>query len=331
MLFIYGGAEGEGSGVGVRWLVVGRRGRAGGRDGDGLSLSYLSILIQREHFVAFVFSVERRWVIRGGLRATAADTSYDRGRWVYHSNTVGARWPISWSHPASVCSSPFLYHSLPLPPRLSLAAFHLLLRLVADIELITCSRLTPLSLHPLLHVCTALLSAVLPYGPTIAEHLAMDAGFDPNAVLPTVRPLPPSEDGHRASLPVADAPTTSATAAEVALTGIGLDDGSGEEEEGGDDEATEREDADLPRAAAADGPPASAPTAAPRGGVSSGEGGVLPVEVLRSLMAALARLDDWFAKMEAGEVPRGYITLTVPGEMGATDELIPNPSSERYV
>ncbi|EFJ40301.1 hypothetical protein VOLCADRAFT_69736 [Volvox carteri f. nagariensis] len=30
----------------------------------------------------------------------------------------------------------------------------------------------------------ALLSAVLPYGPTIAEHVAMDAGFDPNAAVP---------------------------------------------------------------------------------------------------------------------------------------------------
>ncbi|GFR49968.1 hypothetical protein Agub_g12107, partial [Astrephomene gubernaculifera] len=132
----------------------------------------------------------------------------------------------------------------------------------------------------------ALLSAVLPYGPTIAEHVAMDAGFDTDAAVPL---LPPTEGGSSAADAAATAGITDG------IGGLGLS-GGGEEPEEGEEQLQSQPQ-----------PPASASSA------GSGGGGVLPEAVQRALSAALGRLDDWFAGLEAGQVPQGYITLTPPG------------------
>ncbi|GIL69667.1 hypothetical protein Vretifemale_580 [Volvox reticuliferus] len=152
----------------------------------------------------------------------------------------------------------------------------------------------------------ALVAAVLPYGPTIAEHVVMDAGLDPNAAISLV---PPPEDMSAADSPTTAADGVSGPTAVAALTdgagnpaafsGVGLGAGGEEDEEG--------EGADGIGAAAADGGSGDT-NAAP-----ASRGAVLSPDVRGVLLAALGRLDDWFARLEAGEVPSGFITLTPPG------------------
>ncbi|GLI62598.1 hypothetical protein VaNZ11_005137 [Volvox africanus] len=152
----------------------------------------------------------------------------------------------------------------------------------------------------------ALVAAVLPYGPTIAEHVVMDAGLDPNVAVPledvSTADAPVPNDNRNADPAVIIAATDGADNA-TAISGVGL--GAGGEEDG-----EEAGVAGGTGAAAADG------------GGGGGEGtsaapaprsGVLPSDVRRVLLAALGRLDDWFAQLEAGKVPSGFITLTPPG------------------
>ncbi len=148
-------------------------------------------------------------------------------------------------------------------------------------------------LAPISPLSLALLTAVLPYGPNIAEHVVMDAGLDPAAPVELV-PAPQGEE---------DSPAADAAAAPAAVdadgvpVGVGLGGGGEEDDEAG-------------AAAGVGGGGAEKAAGAPA------RSGVLPEGVRSALLGALGRLDEWFARMEAGEVPRGYITLTPPGGSG---------------
>ncbi|KAG2487711.1 hypothetical protein HYH03_013710 [Edaphochlamys debaryana] len=141
----------------------------------------------------------------------------------------------------------------------------------------------------------ALVGSVLPYGPTIAEHVVMDAGLDPHAPVPLVQ------------LPTDGAAAADGAAADVAAAaddGVGIGLGAAGEEAEAEVEGDGTADPDAVQKA-----DAAAAAAAPK----PVRTGVLTDDVRHALLAALGRLDDWFARWEAGELPKGYITLTPPG------------------